>query len=232
MDVRNARVLVTGGSSGIGKATAALLTAKGAQVAITGRDQPKLAAVANAIGAHAIDLDQSDYGAIAGGLAEAIATLGGLDAVINNAGVGSFAQVGELQAADFERVLATNVIGLALLTQEAVAHFRQHGGGDIVNIASTAALNGFPGGSVYCASKFALRGMTQCWQKELRKDDIRVILVNPSEVPTAFGSESREERPLEERKLTPVEIAHAIVSALEMDDRGFIPELSVWATNP
>ena len=74
--------------------------------------------------------------------------------------------------------------------------------------------------------------MTQCWQAELRKHNVRVILINPSEVTTAFNIETREERPEVPNKLRGEEIAHAIKGALEMDDRGFIPELTVWATNP
>ena len=104
--------------------------------------------------------------------------------------------------------------------------------GNIINIASTAALKGFARGTVYAASKFAVRGLTQCWQAELRKENIRVMLVNPSEVTTAFNNKKRIERDEEKKKLTPKEIAHAIVSAIKMDKRGFIPELNVWATNP
>jgi 3-oxoacyl-[acyl-carrier protein] reductase len=74
--------------------------------------------------------------------------------------------------------------------------------------------------------------MTECWREELRPHNIRVMLVNPSGVPTAFNAPDRTERPLKDRHLTPAEIAHAVVSVLEMDDRGFIPELGVWATNP
>ncbi|NND95632.1 MAG: SDR family NAD(P)-dependent oxidoreductase, partial [Flavobacteriales bacterium] len=81
-------------------------------------------------------------------------------------------------------------------------------------------------------SKFALRGMTMCWQHELRPFNIRVMLINPSEVTTAFNQEDRVEREDEKGKLTAAEIAHTIRYALEMDARGFIPELSVWATNP
>ena len=124
------------------------------------------------------------------------------------------------------------MFGVALLTQEAVKIFKEQDYGNIVNIASTASLNGFPNGSIYAASKFALRGMTQCWQKELRKHNIRVMLINPSEVPTAFGSADRTERPDVKSKLTSVDIAHVIKSALEMDNRGFIPEVNIWATNP
>lgn len=232
MNLQDAKILVTGGSAGIGKATAKMLIEAGAKVAITGRDIDKLNSVADEIGATPIELDQSNYGDIPPKLQETVSALGGLDALINNAGIGAFAPLGELSAEDFDRVFSVNVIGLALLTQEAVKVFKEQDRGDIVNIASSAALRGFPRGSVYCASKFALRGMTQCWQTELREHNVRVVLINPSEVPTAFAQENRAERPEVESKLTSVEIAHAVKSALEMADRGFIPELSVWATNP
>ena len=85
---------------------------------------------------------------------------------------------------------------------------------------------------MYCASKFALRGLTACWRQELRKDNIRVMLINPSEVTTAFNVKTRKEREEEENKLTPKEVSHAIISAIKMDKRGFVPELNIWATNP
>ena len=118
------------------------------------------------------------------------------------------------------------------MTQEVVKFFKTQQFGTIINIGSTASTNGFGSGSVYCASKFALRGLSSCWRHELRRDNIRVMLVNPSEVPTAFNNENRVEREEEPKKLTSNEIAHAIISAIKMDSRGFIPELNVWATNP
>ena len=232
MRLKDSKVLITGGSSGIGKATASLLAESGARVAITGRDPDKLKKTADEMGVVPIHLDQSRYEDIPVKLQTAVKELDGLDVLINNAGIGAPAPMGELTAEKFERVFSVNVFGLALLTQEAVKIFKKQDYGHIVNVASTAAINGYPGGSVYGASKFALRGMTQCWQKELRVHNIRVMLINPSEVPTAFGRQDRSERAEVESKLTSVEIAHAIKSALEMDDRGFIPELSIWATNP
>ena len=132
----------------------------------------------------------------------------------------------------FDRIFSTNVYGLTMLTQEVVKFFKTQQSGTIINIGSTAANNGFASGSVYCASKFALRGLTACWRQELRKDNIRVTLVNPSEVTTAFNAKDRIERENQQNKLSPKEIAHSIISAIEMDKRGFIPELNVWATNP
>jgi 3-oxoacyl-[acyl-carrier protein] reductase len=98
-----------------------------------------------------------------------------------------------------------------------------------VNISSTAGTKGFQGGTAYASSKFALRGMTECWREELRRSNVRVILVNPSEVLTGFGGKPPADNP---RKLRPREIADAIVGALKVDDRGFLPEFSVFATNP
>jgi 3-oxoacyl-[acyl-carrier protein] reductase len=225
------KYLVTGGSAGIGKATAELLIAHGAKVAITGRDAAKLQAAADGMGAYGLVLDMANYDALEPGVAKVVEALGGLDGVINNAGIGSFGPLESLTAADFEKIFSVNVFGLALLTKATLPHLKKQGG-DIVNIASTAGTKGFAQGSVYAASKFALRAMTQCWQAELRPHDIRVFGINPSEVTTAFGSAEREERDEHPRKLRSEEIAHAIVMALEMAPRGFIPELSVWATNP
>ena len=157
---------------------------------------------------------------------------GRLDCLINNAGIGKFGLLEDISLQDFEDVYRTNVYGAALMGQYAAKIFKEQNYGNIINIASTAGSKGFAGGTVYASSKFALRGMTQCWQAELRKHNVRVILVNPSEVTTAFAVESREEKPEVANKLRGEEIGHAIKTALEMDNRGFIPELTVWATNP
>ena len=158
---------------------------------------------------------------------------GKLDCLINNAGIGdSWNEITELDMKSFHKVYDVNVFGAALMASEAAKLFKKQKSGNIINIASTAGTKGFANGTVYASSKFALRGMTQCWQAELRKYNVRVILVNPSEVTTAFGDDERKEKPEVKNKLRPLEIAHTIISTLEMDDRGFIPEVTVWATNP
>ena len=226
------KVLITGGSSGIGKATANDLVNKGAIVSITGRNKAKLENVASEINAIPIHLDVSKYNSIAVKTLDAFHSMGGIDVLINNAGIGEFAKLEDVKVNHFESIFATNVFGLTMLTQEVVKFFKTQQYGMIINIGSSAATSGFPSGSVYCASKFALRGLTECWRHELRRDNIRVVLVNPSEVPTAFNNKQRVEREEQENKLSSKEISHAIVSAIIMDKRGFIPELNVWATNP
>jgi len=226
------KVLITGGSSGIGKATAIDLVGKGAIVCITGRNKVKLDKVASEINAIPIHLDVSKYNSIAVKTLDAFHSMGGIDVLINNAGIGEFAKLEDIKINHFESIFATNVFGLTMLTQEVVKFFKTQQYGMIINIGSSAATSGFPSGSVYCASKFALRGLTECWRHELRRDNIRVVLVNPSEVPTAFNNKNRVEREEQENKLSSKEISHAIVSTINMDKRGFIPELNVWATNP
>ena len=232
MELNQARILITGGSSGIGKATAKLLIERGSLVAISGRDRAKLTRVAAEIGAISLHYDSSLESDIMAMYAELDRTWGGLDVLINNAGIGFFGPMDEVAWSDFEQIFHTNVFGAALVGREAARRMKAQNKGNIINIASSAGVRGFTNGTIYSSSKFALRGMTECWREELRPFNIRVMLVNPSAVPTAFNVESREEKAQKENMLRPEELAHAIVSALAMDDRGFIPELGVWATNP
>jgi 3-oxoacyl-[acyl-carrier protein] reductase len=163
---------------------------------------------------------------------EVLDTFGDLDILVNNAGLGVFKPLTELSVDDFDRVFATNVRGTMLMAREAARIFIARNRGNIVNIASTGALRGAPRGTAYFGSKFALRGMTECWRAELRKYNIRVFLVNPSEVLTGFAAVAGLPQPTHPSKLRGGEIAHIVKAALEMDDRGFTPELSVFATNP
>ncbi|MGD2091658.1 MAG: SDR family oxidoreductase [Candidatus Aminicenantes bacterium] len=232
MKLKDAKILITGGSLGIGKVTAKVLVESGAAVVITGRHQSRLDKAAAETGAFPLVADISLARDRERTIAECLQKLNGLDVLINNAGIGEFAAISEFTLEQFQKVFEVNVFGTALMTQLAVEIFEKQKSGNIINIASTAAVKGFEQGTVYAASKFALRGMTQCWQAELRKHNIRVMEINPSEVTTAFANPDRVERPDQPNKLRSQEIAHAIKAMLEMENRGFIPELTVWATNP
>jgi len=137
-----------------------------------------------------------------------------------------------LDISKLKAVYETNVFGAAAMAKYCAQVFRTQKSGNIINIASTAASKGYSQGSIYSSSKFALSGMTQCWRAELRPYNVRVMQINPSEVPTAFAQENRKERQEESNKLSPKEISDAIVSALEMDNRGMITDITVIATNP
>jgi 3-oxoacyl-[acyl-carrier protein] reductase len=232
MNLKDAVVLITGGSGGIGRAVAQTLMASGARVAITGRDQARLEGAARSLGVFPIRADVAQEAEVQRTYREVLAKFGDLDVLVNNAGFGIFKNLVDFDRASFEAVFATNVTGAMLMAREAARHFIARQRGNIINISSTAGLRGGAGGTAYYASKFALRGMTECWRAELRKHNIRVMLVNPSEVLTGFaGRAGREQKP-NPTKLRGEEIAHAVKAILEMDDRGFTPELSVFATNP
>ena len=233
MNINNSTFLINGGSAGIGKATAKMLSDKGGKVAITGKSKDKLEKVAKEIKAFPIHADVAKQLDVERTYDEFLKEFGHLDCLINNAGIGGgWSEITELNMNTFRQVYDVNVFGAAMLGSKAAKLFKEQNKGNIVNIASTAALKGFSNGTVYASSKFALRGMTQCWQADLRKYNVRVILINPSEVTTAFGNSERVERKEVSNKLRSEEIAHTIVSTLEMDNRGFIPEVTVWATNP
>jgi 3-oxoacyl-[acyl-carrier protein] reductase len=232
MNLKNSTVLVTGGSAGIGRAIAAMLIDAGARVAITGRRDRPLAEAAAAIGAHPIRADASVEADVLRTYEEFFGRFGHLDVLVNNAGFGVFKPLVETDRAAFEAVFATNVVGAMLMAREAARHFVARGSGNIVNICSTAGLRGAPRGSAYYGSKFALRGMTECWRAELRPHNVRVFLVNPSEVLTDFAATAGLEQKDNPTKLHGEDIARMVKAMLEMDDRGFTPELSVFATNP
>jgi 3-oxoacyl-[acyl-carrier protein] reductase len=232
MKLQGATALVTGGSSGIGFSIAKSLSDAGSRVAITGRDEKKLYKAAESLNAVAIRADVSNEADVQRTLREVLQAFGHLDILINNAGFGVFKKLVEMDKASFDAVFATNVTGAMLMGREAAKHFIQRNTGNIVNICSTASLRGAPNGTAYYASKFALRGMTECWRGELRQHNIRVFLVNPSEVLTNFGAAAGFNQKDNPTKLRGEDIAHMIKAALEMDDRGFTPELTVFATNP
>ncbi len=232
MNLKGATALVTGGSSGIGFATAKALIDAGASVAITGRDEPRLAEAARTLNAVAICADASKQEDAERAVRVAIEAFGHLDILVNNAGFGVFKELVDMDLESFQAVFDTNVTGAMLMAREAAKHFVKRKTGNIVNIASTSALHGAARGTAYNASKFALRGMTECWRAELRKYNVRVFLVNPSEVLTSFAANAGRTQKETPTKLRAEEIAFAITSVLEMDDRGFIPELTVFATNP
>ncbi len=233
MNLKGKHVVVTGGSLGIGKATANSLIEKGAKVLVTGRSLERLHDAFNNIDCHTIAFDIGDTSKIEENAKQCLEILDGrVDVLINNAGLGERKSIEELSIDAFMKVFNVNVFGLALFTKEIVPVMKSQNGGTIMNIGSTASLKGYKTGSIYASSKFAVRCLTQCWQAELRPYNIRVCQINPSEVTTAFGSRDRIEREEVDNKLSSKEIAHAITSALEMDNRGFINELNVWATNP
>ncbi len=232
MELKGATALVTGGSEGIGRAIAAALKREGAEVIITGRDQEKLEAAAAELGVGQIQADVGSEEDVVRTVEEFVDRLGRIDILVNNAGFGFFAPLVEMELEQLEAVYRTNVFGAFLMAREAARHIIRQGSANLINISSTSGLKGGQGSTAYSSSKFALRGMTECWRDELRRHNVRVMLVNPSEVLTSFAGTAGFEQKASAKKLLPEEIADAIVGALKIHDRGFIPEFAVFATNP
>lgn len=233
MDFKDMKALVTGGSSGIGKATARMIVEAGGSAVIAARSESKLKAAADEIGAIPIRCDVSDEEEVVNLVEQTIEQLDGYNILINNAGYGHFCRLTDLEADDMRGVLETNTIGAMMVGRESARHFIKQDYGNIINVSSTAGKKGFEGGTAYVASKFALGGMTECWRSELRPHNIRVMQINPSEVQTSFPENAgMDEREFNKTKLIADDIAETIISMLMLPDRGFIPETSVWATNP
>ncbi|MEO5904000.1 MAG: SDR family oxidoreductase [Gemmatimonadaceae bacterium] len=232
MDLKQGKALITGGSSGIGYATAQLLRDRGADVAICGRKADAVEQAAAELGALGIVADVSHEDDVVRMVERVVKELGGYNILINNAGTGSWAPLVDIKTDDFRRVWETNVLGAMLVARESARHFVKVNTGNIVNIASTAGKKGSAGGSTYASTKFAVNALTESWRGELRKNNVRVMQVNPSEVQTNFFANAGSPRPKNASKLEGEDIASIICDMLEMNDRSMITEATVFATNP
>ena len=229
MDAR--RFLITGGSQGIGAALVARARADGHQVVFTGRHEDTIAQVAGETGAFGLRADSASDDDNGNTVTTCERQMGGVDVLVNNAASWYDAAIGQLDVDAMRRLFDTNVFGMVDLTNRVVPLLKANTpeGGDIVNIASTSGTKGRKLGTAYAASKWAVRGISQCWQAELRPHSIRVVSICPSEVQTRWGGRTGRNNP---NKLFAVDIAETIMAALNMPARAMWPELSVFATNP
>lgn len=232
MDLNGSRILITGGTSGIGYETAKLLRFHGANVVICGREEKKVNEIAAELNVFGIKADVAVEHDIEAMFYFALEKLGGLDVLVNNAGLGFMGSLVETSVEDFTKVWEINTKSVFLCGKMAARYFISQKSGNIINISSMGAVRGFANGSAYVSSKSAISGLTMCWQAELRKYNIRVTQINPSEVITDFAAKIGHVSVDPEKKLKGKEIAELIVSTLSLSDIAFIPEINIWATNP
>ncbi len=223
------RFLITGASQGIGAALVEQARAAGHQVTFTGRDRARIDALASKTGAHGVVADVARGDDNQRAVDEAFARMGGIDVLVNNAGYAYRAEIGSLDLAAMRTMFETNVFGLVDITNRVVPHLKAQAFGDIVNLASTSGMKGAPTGTAYSGSKWAVRGITQCWQAELRPHNIRVGCICPSEVQTNFGGRAGRNNP---NKLFAEDIAATILAGVHLPQRVLWTELAVFATNP
>jgi 3-oxoacyl-[acyl-carrier protein] reductase len=223
------RFLVTGGSQGIGAALVQQARKAGHQVVFTGRNDAHIQATAKGTGAHGIRADIASDADNQRVVDESVAKMGGIDVLINNAGVGYNAEIGAMDVNAMRNLFATNVFGMVDLTNRVVPLMKAQADGDIVNMASTSGTKGAKGATAYASSKWAVRGITQCWQAELRPHGIRVVSILPSEVQTNWMGKTGRNNP---NKLYAEDIAATIMAGLDMPRRVLWTELAIFANNP
>ena len=227
--------IVTGGSRGIGFAIARALVAQGVHVTITGVDEARLSEARRRIqgagpgGVEALPADVRRYDEVERMIAATVSRFGGLDFLINNAGVGHFADVAEMSPDQWSRVIDTNLTGVFYACHAAIPHLRQRGGGFIINISSLAGKNPFAGGAAYCASKSALNAFSEALMQEVRYDDIRVSYVMPGSVATGFsGDETRGA----DWKTSAAEVADVVLNLLRHDPRSLPSRVELRPSKP
>lgn len=223
------RFLVTGGSQGIGAAIVSCASKHGHKVVFTGRNEAHIKKIADATQAEGIKADVANDSDNERVVEHCVRHMGGIDVLVNNAAFGYRAEIGSIDMQKMRDLFATNVFGMVDLTNRVAPLMKAQQEGDIVNIASTSGMKGAASGTVYSASKWAVRGITQCWQAELRPHGIRVICICPSEVQTNWMGQSGRNNP---NKLYADDIATTIMEAVSMPRRVLWTELAVFATNP
>ena len=211
--------LITGASSGIGRATALALGAVGVRVALVARRERQLAEARDAIArcggtAMAVAADVTDAVSVGRAVDGCVSVFGQLDVLVNSAGVGLFAAVEETDPADLRAVLDVNVVGTFHATKAALVVMRRQGHGHIVNVASTAGRRGSPYVGAYCASKFAVVGLTESLRVELLGSGIDVTLVCPGATRTPFFDVAVRRTRHHAGLVGPVETAEAVAARI------------------
>jgi NAD(P)-dependent dehydrogenase (short-subunit alcohol dehydrogenase family) len=231
------RTIVTGGTRGIGLAIARAILAGGGRVLITGRDPQgvdravrELASSADEARVAGLPADVADRDAVDRVVAHAHDRFGGLDVLVNNAGVGGFSNVESMSDDDWHRIIDTNLTGVFYYTRAAIPVLRRSGGGWIVNIASLAARNYVPGGSAYCASKAGLLAFSESVMQEVREHDIRVTVVMPGSVATEFNDHTPGEA--DAWKLTPDDVAQVVMDLLAHPARSLPSKVEMRPSKP
>jgi len=223
--------LVTGASRGIGKAIAKALHEAGARVVITGRYPETLQKAAKEIGerCHAIACDQSDPLAIKTMSTEVIHQYGTPDILVNNAGTWTTSPVVDMPLEVWNTIIAINLTGVFLTSKAFLPGMLEKNRGDIIMISSTSGKQGDPGASAYAASKFGLQGFSQSLMYEVRRHNIRVIVLNPSQVDKSEESEPKSGPGL---ALHANDIAATVVHLISLPRRTMVRDLDIYGTNP
>ena len=236
-ELKNKNALITGAGKGIGKAIALALAKEGVNVILLARTQAdvdQLTKETNALGVKSLGIsaDVSDINSVNMAVEKAFAEFKTIDILINNAGIGAFGKFLDLEPSTWERIIQVNLMGTYYITRAVIPNMIERQTGDIINISSTAGLNGNALTSAYSASKFALLGLTDSLMQEMRKHNIRVTALTPSTVATDLAIDLKLTDGNPEKVMQPEDVAELIIVQLKLNRRVFIKNSSIWSTNP
>jgi 3-oxoacyl-[acyl-carrier protein] reductase len=230
--------LITGGTRGIGHALATRLLGRGHRVAITGTTPSGVARAERVLAEQCGDpgrvlgltCEVRDTGSVELALRTVVARFGGLDVLVNNAGVGTGQPVSDLPYDEWNRIIGTNLTGVYHCCRAAIPHLVARGGGWIVNISSLSSKHPFAGGAAYCASKAGLNAFSEALMQELRHSNIRVSYVLPGSVSTGFSGRPADSGA--EWKLSPDDVAQAIEDLLDHPARSLPSRVEIRPSRP
>lgn len=231
------KAIITGAGKGIGRATAIALAKEGVSLGLLARTEEDLQKVADEVKGNAINIsvataDVASNEQVTAAIGKLIGELGGVDLLINNAGIAKFGGFLDLEVEEWERIIQVNLLGMYYVTRAVLPTMMEQKSGDIINISSTAGEKGGPVTSAYSASKFGVLGLTESLAMEARKHDIRVTALTPSTVVTDLAINEGLVKGDEEDVLQPEDLAELMVSQLKLNKRVFVKSAGLWTTNP
>lgn len=229
--------IITGAGKGIGRALAIALAQEGVNIGLAARTESDLDSVAAELKQYGIKtatatMDVADIDAVNAAVSVLKSTLGSIDILINNAGIGAFGSFMELEPEKWEQIIRVNLLGAYYVTRAVLPEMIERKTGDIINVSSTAGKNGAAVTSAYSASKFGLIGMSESLMQEVRKYNIRVSTLLPSTVATDMAKELKLTDGNPERVMQPEDFAELVVAQLKLNRRVFVKEAGLWSTNP
>ncbi|APZ47062.1 3-ketoacyl-ACP reductase [Polaribacter reichenbachii] len=235
--LKSKKAIITGGSKGLGKATAIAFAKEGIDVAITGRTESVLKETVAELETYGVKatyaaFDVGDYDDVKTNIKTIIDTLGGVDILVNNAGIAAIGSFMDMEVATWSKIIQTNVMGMYYVTKEVLPHLIEKNEGDIINVSSTAGLNGNANISAYSASKFAVIGLSESLMKEVRKLNIRVNTLTPSTIESDLTIDLGMLEKGSDHVLQPEDFAELILAGLKLPRRAMLKGASLWSTNP
>ena len=237
MNLKGKNAIITGGGRGLGKAVALILANEGVNIGITGRNEENLKMTVDEIQKLGVNVAYAVFSIdneihVKAGIESIAEQLGGVDILINNAGIGDFGSIEDMPSETWEQVIKTNLFGVYYAAKAVYPYLKEKGEGDIVNVASTAGLKGGPNMSAYAASKAAVVSLSQSMMAEWRKQNIRVITLTPSTIASDMSIQGGLTDGNPDKVLQPDDFAEWVRDILKMNRRALIANGSIFSTNP